>query len=728
MAFNLRLIPAAAAAAAALAGALTACGGGDAGAPPGVQNPATPTSGVAVDGYLRGATALCDSNGNGTADAGEVTTTTGISGGYTFASGCSAVVVVTGGTNIDTGAPFKGVLKAPAGASVASPLTTLIVAGMTQAQVLSTLGLPANTDLLNTDPALRGNGTLVNADLLKKTLAVQQLLQQATDVFAGLAGSSDAGALQQIYGEVAAAAGVLLQGSGALNSGGTVNSTVVSSLMQAAATRVGASTAVPVAVRSAVAAVNAEALGVVTAASMKLQAEALLKAADADVVTVATASQSDTTISTFVVANTSKLTAAPTEATANLGSALKEQVAASGGSSGGGTGSTPVINFTAASAGLTAFGSNGGGFAAIDADPTDASNKVAKIVKKPGDEVWAGATVYTDAAASSITPVAFTSTNKTITVRVYSPAVGEKVLLKLEKGDAGAADVEMQATTTKANAWETLTFVFPAAATYKKLSLFPHFGTTVTADAAFYFDDITYPTAAVAPVPADYMALAGNAISLINGNAVTSYTMAQFQSDAGISVAWPLPAPMLLRVSVAETGSVALAAGQKLTAAVSITETTATGKGELRGYISNVSVSKTAQGLAISVPTTGADALVYGVSTDARKKAVIDFAGSVAGVHNTLRTAAGNVNNIVFGSVVNYAINQVSNDFTGIYGLRGKYKVSIVIDGLPLRQADGSALPEVSITVPTALNATGAATASKTVTGPGLVGHITLTD
>ena len=119
---------------------------------------------------------------------------------------------------------------------------------------------------------------------------------------------------------------------------------------------------------------------------------------------------------------------------------------------------------------------------------------------------------------------------------------------------------------------------------------------------------------------------------------------------------------------------------------------------------------------------------MYGVSSDARKKAVIDFASSVAGVRNTLRLGAANLNDIVFGSVVNYAINQVSNDFTGIYGLRGKYKVSVVVNGLPLRQADGSALPQVSITVPTALNQTGGTTASKTVSGPGLVGYITLTN
>lgn len=728
MSFKLRLIPAAAAVC-----VIAACGGGGGSAPPGTQPPATatPTSGVAVDGYLIAATALCDANGNGTADTGEAIAVTGPNGRYTFADGCSAVVVVTGGTDADSGLRFRGVLKAPAGATVASPLTTLIVAGMTQAQLLSSLGLPASTDLLNTDPALRSNGALVNADLLKKSLAVQQLLQQTTDVFAGLAGSSDTGVLQQIHAEVAAAAGVLLQGSGALNTGGTVSNAVVAGLVQAAATRVGASTAVPAAVRSAVAAVNAEALGVVTAGALKLQAEALLQAADTDVVAVAAARQADTITSTFVVANASQLTAAPTAATANLGSTLTQQVA-SGGSSGGGgggdAGGSPVIDFAAASAGLTAFGSNGGGFAAIDADPTDPGNKVAKIVKQPGDEVWAGATVYGNAASSSITPVVFNATDKTITVRVYAPTAGAKVLLKLESGEGGAADVQVLATTTKANAWETLTFVFPAAATYKKLSLFPNFDSAVAAESVFYFDDISYPTATVAPVPANFMALGGNALSLVNGSVVSSYTVAQFQSDAGISVAWPLPSPLLLRLSVAETGSVALAAGQTLSAAVAITETTASGKGELRGYISNVNVSKTAQGLTIAVPATGADALVFAVSGDARKKAVIDFAASVAGVQNTLRTAAGSINDIVFGSVVNHAINQVSNDFTGIYSLRGRYKVSVVIDGLPLRLADGSALPEVSITVPTALNAAGAATVSKTVTGPGLVGYITLTD
>jgi hypothetical protein len=97
-------------------------------------------------------------------------------------------------------------------------------------------------------------------------------------------------------------------------------------------------------------------------------------------------------------------------------------------------------------------------------------------------------------------------------------------------------------------------------------------------------------------------------------------------------------------------------------------------------------------------------------------------------VTNTLRTAAGSSNSIVFGEVVDFAIKRLAEDFTGIDTLRGSYRVSVVISGLPLRQADGTALPVVTVTVPTAINAEGAVTDSRSVAGPGLVGNVTLTD
>lgn len=60
--------------------------------------------------------------------------------------------------------------------------------------------------------------------------------------------------------------------------------------------------------------------------------------------------------------------------------------------------------------------------------------------------------------------------------------------------------------------------------------------------------------------------------------------------------------------------------------------------------------------------------------------------------------------------------------------LRGKYKVTVVIDGVPLRKADGSALPMLTVNVPTAINSSGAVVAVKPVTGMGLIGFITLSD
>ena len=156
---------------------IAACGGGADESP--VLNPA-PSSGVAVDGYLRSATATCDANGDGLVSTGEVSVTTNAVGVYTFPAGCNAGVIVTGGIDIDTNTEFKGVLRAPVGATAATPLTTLIVAGATPSQLKSSLGLDGSLDLHLLDPAAKNTaGNLVNMDAMKKSLAVQQLTQKS---------------------------------------------------------------------------------------------------------------------------------------------------------------------------------------------------------------------------------------------------------------------------------------------------------------------------------------------------------------------------------------------------------------------------------------------------------------------------------------------------------------------------------------------------------------------
>jgi hypothetical protein len=157
-----------------------------------------------------------------------------------------------------------------------------------------------------------------------------------------------------------------------------------------------------------------------------------------------------------------------------------------------------------------------------------------------------------------------------------------------------------------------------------------------------------------------------------------------------------------------------------------ISETVAGGLGEIKGYIDNVTVTKSGGNVTVTVPNI-ADALLYGVSHDGQMKAVINFAGAVANVTNTLSAATNAVNDIILGNVVNYAVNGVSNDFTGMNALRGKYMVKIVVTELPLRKTDGTKFDAMTIEVPTTMS-NGVPGTIKPVTGFGIQGYINLTD
>jgi VCBS repeat-containing protein len=113
--------------------------------------------GFAVDGYIKGAMVFADANGNSAPDLGEAVATTDASGSFSLNSG-STPVVLLGGTDIATGLTFNGKLSAPAGATVVTPLTTLIALlesqGFTDAEqtVLSSFGLDAGLNLSNLNP------------------------------------------------------------------------------------------------------------------------------------------------------------------------------------------------------------------------------------------------------------------------------------------------------------------------------------------------------------------------------------------------------------------------------------------------------------------------------------------------------------------------------------------------------------------------------------------------
>lgn len=166
---------------------LTACGGSGGGG-----SLAHMLGGLAVDGYLQGATVFLDLNRNGTLDTGEPSTTTDTNGRYTL--DYSAVtgtvtgvpIVIIGGVDSDTGFTFTGKLSASAdtatSAQVVTPLTTMVDALVAQhlaadttaakQMVASALGL--TVDQLATDPVAAIANT---PGVYTTTVALQRAIQ-----------------------------------------------------------------------------------------------------------------------------------------------------------------------------------------------------------------------------------------------------------------------------------------------------------------------------------------------------------------------------------------------------------------------------------------------------------------------------------------------------------------------------------------------------------------------
>jgi hypothetical protein len=463
---------------------VAACGGGDASAPGSTSS----SSGFVIDGYVSGASVLCDTNDNGSADAGERSVTTDTSGFFRFVEACAATLVATGGTNIDTGLPFVGKLKAPAGSSVITPLTTLLSAGADPSKLNEVMGLPLNTDLRATDPARKQTGStaLVNPDLFKKTLVFQQLAQKTTEVLAGLAGATSDAAKQAIYTEVVAGMATRIASSTPLNIGMTMDKAVIADLVEAAVLRVSGASAL----------VNAETLGEVIAGALEVQGEHILIATDATLVDVTRTQQSNSQITSFVQTNRASMTAPPSPATANLATALTDQVT--------GTapppppppgGDTVILNFDDVLPITAAGGEGGDGSGLVAAPPAGGGSGSAYRVLRSGGQPFALAVLET--------ALPLTSTRRTISARVYSPLAGIPMVVKLEGSSADINSGDVQANEAVVLGWQTLTWTFPAsAATFTKIVLLPRLGTVdAPPGQSYFFDDFRLLAAVVAPPP-----------------------------------------------------------------------------------------------------------------------------------------------------------------------------------------------------------------------------------
>ncbi len=165
-------------------------------------------------------------------------------------------------------------------------------------------------------------------------------------------------------------------------------------------------------------------------------------------------------------------------------------------SGGGGTSTLPILPLDFESSTLNyAFTDFAGGATTKIANPQisgiNTSANVAKMIKSVGE-------LYGGSFISLASPIDF-SVNKTFKVKVFSPRVGAKLLLKVENNSDASINFEKEATSTVANAWEDLTFDYSAISTtnsYQKLIFIFDLGTmgNGTSNFTWLFDDVRLTT------------------------------------------------------------------------------------------------------------------------------------------------------------------------------------------------------------------------------------------
>ncbi|MEM9385632.1 MAG: hypothetical protein AAGA68_11270 [Pseudomonadota bacterium] len=173
----------------------------------------------------------------------------------------------------------------------------------------------------------------------------------------------------------------------------------------------------------------------------------------------------------------------------------------------------PEVNYT-----LADFN---GSASVITNDPAGGMNMVALSVRTDTALEAAGTTVGV-LEGNSVPRLPLNVLRTTMTVRVFAPAAGIPVRMKIENAEDGNVSVEAEASTTVANDWETLVFdfanqvpgtaQFDPAATYSKISIFFNFG-ALGADVGeqmYYFDDIDVGEATDDNADPDELTLNGN--------------------------------------------------------------------------------------------------------------------------------------------------------------------------------------------------------------------------
>ncbi|MEZ2284990.1 FG-GAP-like repeat-containing protein, partial [Microcoleus sp.] len=182
-------------------------------------------SGIAIDGYISGATLFLDANKNGIKDTNEPSTITNSDGSFnlyipfeTFDTNKNGEIdpsegnlVATGGTDTATGLPLETPVTAPPDSSVVTLLTSL-VADLTdkgidleeaQSLVKAALSLPAEVDLTSLDPILATNNNQPGGvQVLAAMVKVQNFITQTTALIDGASSAANTNIVKAVVSSI----------------------------------------------------------------------------------------------------------------------------------------------------------------------------------------------------------------------------------------------------------------------------------------------------------------------------------------------------------------------------------------------------------------------------------------------------------------------------------------------------------------------------------------------
>ena len=204
-------------------------------------------SGTVTKGPLEGARVFADANGDGLFNTGEVSTLTDENGAFSLANAPAGanIVVETTAATVDTvtgnlvgaGTTFR----APADATVFSPLTTLLADGADEASIKQALGIPTSVSLLNFNPFDTADaGAALAYEKASISIFTTVKAIQAAVVGAGgdgLSQQAETAALNALIGQLTEAAS-----SGAPTSFNLSSAATITAALDAVAAAVGDST------------------------------------------------------------------------------------------------------------------------------------------------------------------------------------------------------------------------------------------------------------------------------------------------------------------------------------------------------------------------------------------------------------------------------------------------------------------------------------------------------